>query len=59
MGQEATHAIPIILLCAREDTRQMDMDAGAGAFPTGQFEIGGLLALAAPFPGMSGDCFSA
>jgi DNA-binding response OmpR family regulator len=58
-GQEATHSIPIILLCARKDTRQMAMDAGADAFLAKPFEMGGLLALVATFLGMSSSCLSA
>jgi hypothetical protein len=51
MGQEATHSIPIILLGVPEDAPQMVTDAGAGAFPARPFQMGGLLALVAPFPG--------
>jgi len=50
-SQEATHALPIILLSAHNDMRQMTRDAGADDFLAKPFEMGDLLALAARYLG--------
>ncbi|HVB72112.1 MAG TPA: response regulator transcription factor [Ktedonobacteraceae bacterium] len=48
-SQEATHHLPIILLSAHKDTRQMARDAGADDFLAKPFEMGDLLALVAKY----------
>ncbi|MDQ2904500.1 MAG: response regulator transcription factor [Ktedonobacteraceae bacterium] len=50
-SQEATHALPIILLSAHKDTRQMARDAGADDFLAKPFEMGDLLALITKYLG--------
>ena len=50
-SQEATHALPIIILSAHNDMRQMTRDAGADDFLAKPFEMGDLLALAARYLG--------
>ncbi len=44
-SQEATHHLPIIILSANKDTRQMAMESGADDFLAKPFEMGDLLAL--------------
>jgi DNA-binding response OmpR family regulator len=50
-SQEATHHLPIIILSAHKDTRQMARDAGADDFLVKPFEMGDLLALVAKYLG--------
>jgi DNA-binding response OmpR family regulator len=50
-SQEATHALPIILLSAHKDTQQIARDAGADDFLTKPFEMENLLALVAKYLG--------
>ena len=50
-SQAATHHLPIILLSAHKDTRQIARDAGADAFLAKPFEMGDLLALVAKYVG--------
>jgi DNA-binding response OmpR family regulator len=50
-SQEATHALPIILLSAHNGMRQMTRDAGADDFLAKPFEMGALLALIAKYLG--------
>jgi DNA-binding response OmpR family regulator len=46
-SQEATHRLPIIMLSALKDTRQLAREAGADDFLAKPFEMADLLALAA------------
>jgi DNA-binding response OmpR family regulator len=48
-SQEATHALPIILLSAHKDTRQIARDAGADDYLAKPFEMDDLLALVAKY----------
>jgi DNA-binding response OmpR family regulator len=50
-SQEATHRLPIIMLSAHKDTRQMAREAGADDFLAKPFEMEDLLALAAKYVG--------
>jgi DNA-binding response OmpR family regulator len=50
-SQEATRSLPIILLSASKDTRQMARDAGADDFLAKPFEMADLLALIAKYLG--------
>lgn len=50
-SQEATRALPIILLSAHKDTRQMAREVGADAFLTKPFEMEDLLALVQKYLG--------
>jgi DNA-binding response OmpR family regulator len=48
-SQPATEHLPIILLSAHKDTRQMARDAGADGFLAKPFEMADVLALAAHY----------
>lgn len=50
-SQEATHRLPIIMLSADKDTRQIAREAGADDFLAKPFEMEDLLALAAKYVG--------
>ncbi len=50
-SQEATRTLPIILLSAHKDTRQIARDAGADDFLVKPFEMGDVLALVATYVG--------
>ena len=50
-SQEATYHLPIIILSAHKDTRQMARDAGADDFLAKPFEMGDLLTLVAKYLG--------
>ena len=50
-SQEATHRLPIIMLSAHKDTRQLAREAGADDFLAKPFEMADLLALAAKHVG--------
>jgi CheY-like chemotaxis protein len=50
-SQEATHHLPIIILSANKDTRQMAREAGADAFLVKPFEMADLLSLVAKYLG--------
>ena len=50
-SQEATHRLPIIMLSAHKDTRQMVREAGADDFLAKPFEREDLLALTAKYVG--------
>ena len=54
--QPATSHIPIILLSAHKDTRQIAREAGADAFLAKPFEMADLLALVAKYVGSEGRC---
>ncbi len=53
-SQKATRALPIILLSAHKDTRQMARECGADDFLAKPFEMGDLLALVATYVGSGG-----
>jgi len=53
-SQEATHHLPIILLSAHKDTRQIAREAGADAFLAKPFEMRDLLSLVAKYVGSGG-----
>ena len=50
-SQEATHSLPIILLSANKNMRQIARDAGADDFLVKPFDMGDLLALVAKYVG--------
>ena len=50
-SQEATYHLPIIILSAHKDTRQMARDAGADDFLAKPFEMRDLLTLVAKYLG--------
>lgn len=50
-SREATHALPIVLLSAHKETRQIASEAGADDFLTKPFEMEDLLALVAKYLG--------
>ena len=50
-SQAATHHLPIIILSAHKDTRQIARDAGADAFLVKPFDMEDLLALVAKYVG--------
>ena len=50
-SQPATHHIPIIILSAHKDTRQIAREAGADDFLAKPFAMGDLLALVAKYLG--------
>jgi DNA-binding response OmpR family regulator len=50
-SQEATHALPIILLSAHKETRRIAREAGADDFLAKPFEMGDLLALVTKYLG--------